>query len=291
MSRKFDESIQLYNQIIDQDPYSYKAWYNLGHAYTYFGNYGAAIEAYEYAFIINNEFEWAYRHCAELCMETKNYTKALECYEDVLKLPYIKLLPDADLLFKVGQCYQFLGQIKYAQEFYKNSLKFDEVNDEIYFYLGKCEATSNNWRKAIQYYQQAIKIEEGREEYFAAIGEAYAQLNINEKAFQYFDLAVELAPEQAIYWIKFAAFLLHKGAYSEALDLLAEAEENAVGAELLFCKSACLFKMNEPTKAMNVLAEALTEDFEMHPLLFSYLPELVADRKINAILEFYKYES
>ena len=291
MSRKFDESIQLYTQIIDHDPYSYKAWYNLGHAYTYFGDYENAIEAYEYAFIINNEFEWAYRHCAELCMETKKYGKALDCFKEVLTLEHIKLLPDAELFFKVGQCYQFLGEISMAQDVYKNSLRLDDANDEVYFHLGLCAATSKNWRKAILYYQKAIKIEEGREEYFAAIGEAYAQLKDNEKAFQYFDLAIELAPEQAIYWIKFANFLIQEAAYEEALDLLVEADENSVGAELLFCKAACLFKMNKSKEAMNVLAEALTEDFEMYPFLFSYLPELESDRKINAILDFYRYES
>ncbi len=291
MSRKFDESIELYSQVIDQDPYSYNAWYNLGHAYTYFGDYENAIEAYEYAFIINNDFESAYRYCAELCMETKQYGKALDCFQEVLALEQIKLLPDAELLFKVGQCYQFLGEISMAQDIYKNSLRLDDANDEVYFHLGLCATASKNWRNAIRYYQKAITIEEGREEYFAAIGEAYAELNDNEKAFQYFDLAIELAPEQAVYWIKFATFLINNGDYDDALDLLVEADENSVGAELLFCKAACLFNMNESTEAMNVLAEALTENFEMHPLLFSYLPALESDRKINAILDFYRYES
>ena len=286
MSRKFDESIQLYTQIIDQDPYSDKAWYNLGHAHTYYGNYEAAIEAYEYAFIINKEFEWAYKHCADLCMEIKNYAKALDCYQEVLTY----ILPDGELLFKVGQCYQFLGQVEFAQEFYKNSLKLDDINDEAYFHLGECAASLKKWRQAIRFYQKAIKIEDSREEYFAAIGEAYAQLNDNEKAAQYLELAIELAPEQAIYWIKFATFLMQEDAYEEVLDLLDEANENAVGAELLYCKSACLFKMNESTVAIDVLAEALKEDFKMHPILFNYLPELATDRKINAVLDFYKYE-
>jgi len=286
MSRKFDESVQLYTQIIDQDPYCDKAWYNLGHAHTYFGNYEEAIEAYEYAFIINKEFEWAYRHCADLCMEIKNYAKALDCYQEVLTY----ILPDGELLFKVGQCYQFLGQIEFAQEFYKNSLKLDDINDEVYFHLGECAASLKKWRQAIRFYQKAIKIEDSREEYFAAIGEAYAQLNEWEKATQYLELAIELAPEQAIYWIKFANFLIQKGAYEEVLDLLTEANENAVGAELLYCKSACLFKMNESTAAIDVLAEALQEDFKMHPVLFNYLPKLATDRKINAVLDFYKYE-
>ena len=286
MARKFDECIQLHTQIIDQDPYCEKAWYNLGHAHTYYGNYEDAIEAYEYAFIINKEFEWAYRHCADLCMEIKNYAKALDCYEDVLKY----ILPDGDLLFKVGQCYQFLGQLEFAQEFYKKSLRLDDINDEVYFHLGECAASLKKWGRAIRFYQKAIKIEDSREEYFAAIGNAYAQLNESEKATQYLELAIELAPEQTIYWIKYATFLMQNDAYEEVLDLLVEANEKSVGAELLYCKSACLFKMNESIAAIDVLAEALKEDFEMHPVLFNYLPELVTDRKINAVLDFYRYE-
>ncbi len=286
MSRKFDESIELCNQIIDYDPYCAKAWYNLGHAQTYFGNYKAAIEAYEYAFIIDKEFEWAYRHCAELCMEVQDYAKALDCYEEAL--PYI--LPDGELLFKIGQCYQFLGKIKIAQEFYKRSIKLDEINDEAYYHLGTCSAELKDWKKAIHFYNKAIEIEEEREEYFAALGNAYGELGENEKAFQNFDAAIELATEQATYWVQFATFLIKNNDYVAALNLLADADEYAVGAELLYCKSACLFKMGAEKEAMNILAEALTEDFEMHTMLFDYLPHLVLDRKIQAILDFYKYE-
>lgn len=286
MSRKFDESIELCNQVIDHDPYCAKAWYNLGHAQTYFGDYQAAIEAYEYAFIIDKEFEWAYRHCAELCMEIKNYAKALDCYEEAL--PYV--LPDGDLLFKIGQCYQFIGKIEFAQEFYRRSIQLDEINDEVYFHLGACSATQNNWKKAIFYYKKAIEIEEEREEYFAALAQAYAKLGNQRKAFQYFDRAIELAPEQATYWVQFATFLLNRGDYTTALNLLDDADQYSVGAELLYAKSACLFKLGKEKEAMNVLADALTEDFDMHPLLFDFLPHLALDRKIQAILDFYKYE-
>jgi tetratricopeptide (TPR) repeat protein len=73
LSRKYKQSITLHKQIIDKHPYSYFAWYNLGHAYAYLGNYKDAIEAYEYAFIINEKFEYAIRDCAELCFETGQF--------------------------------------------------------------------------------------------------------------------------------------------------------------------------------------------------------------------------
>ena len=287
MSRRFDESIELCHRIIDFEPYCFKAWYNLGHAYTYFGRYEEAIEAYEYAFIINKEFEWAYRHCAELCMEIKKYTKALECYQEVMA--YID--PDGELLLKVGQCYQFSGNIDIAEKVYARSIKLDELNDEVYFHLGQCSAIRKNWKNAIRFYKRALEIESKREEYYAAIAEAYTNLSQNEKAFHYFDRAIELAPEQSVYWTKFAAFLLKEGAYEAALDVLADAEKHAVGAELLYCKAACLFKMDLRKEAMDVLAEALTECFITHTTLFDYIPELSTDRKINAIIRFYQYEN
>ncbi len=286
MSRKFDESILLCNSLIDHDPYCEKAWYNLGHAHTYYGNYEAAIEAYEYAFIIDNEFEWAYRHCAELCMEIQDYAKALDCYEEVLTY----ILPDGELLFKIGQCYQFLDKIEIAQEFYLRSIKMDEINDEVYFHLGQCAVKEKAWTQALAYFKKALEIEGAREEYFQAMAEVYITLDKKEKAYEYFNQVIELVPDQASYWIKFAAFLIKEEAYEATLELLDEADEYAVGAELLFCRAACLFKLERQKEAIDILAEALTEDFDMYPMLFDFSPELSNSRKIEAIINFYRYE-
>ncbi|MEM1124152.1 MAG: tetratricopeptide repeat protein, partial [Bacteroidota bacterium] len=287
MSRKFNESIELCNQLIDHDPYCDKAWYNLGHAHTYFGDYNEAIEAYEYAFIINNKFEWAYRHCAELCMEIQNYKKALDCYEEVL----VHIPPDGELLFKIGQCYHFLGKISIAQKFYYQSIQLDDLNDEVYYYLGRCSVLQQNWEEATRLYRKAIEIEGKREEYFAALGQAYAKLNRNSRlAIRCFEKAIELAPEQSEYWVRLAAYLLESNNPQACLDVLMEADEHAVGAELLYCRAACLFKMEEKRTATNFLADALTEDYEGHEILFIFAPELKKVRKIRAIIDFYKYE-
>lgn len=286
MSRKFKESIELCNHIINQDPYCYMAWYNLGHAHTYYGNYEEAIEAYEYAFIINNTFEWAYRDCAELCMEIQNYAKALDCYEEVLT----HIQPDGELLFKIGQCYYNMGKIEIAQQFYIRSIKLDEINDEVYFHLGECWAKLGNWQKAIHYYKRAIEIEDKREDYYACLAEIYIKLERYEKAFHYFDRAVELGPEQADIWVKFATFLIEMNAYEEALDILLDANEHAIGTEILYCKAACLFQLKQESDALDVLGEALEEDFKMHSILFKYLPELKTNKKVKAIIRFYNVE-
>ena len=43
-NKKYEEAIKFHESLLDADPYSMMAWYNLGHAHSYFGNYPEAIE-------------------------------------------------------------------------------------------------------------------------------------------------------------------------------------------------------------------------------------------------------
>ena len=96
--------------------------------------------------MINKEFEFAYRDCAEMCFETRKYHKALQCYQEVLDL----FDPDQDIFLRVGQCYQHLGNYAIAKNFYENAVRLDPMNDEVYFHLGECFAHEGSWKKAIR---------------------------------------------------------------------------------------------------------------------------------------------
>ena len=66
LSKKYEESIALHLELLEHDSYLYHAWFNLGHAYSCIGEYRKAIEAIEYSFLINADFEvlreLKYRH-------------------------------------------------------------------------------------------------------------------------------------------------------------------------------------------------------------------------------------
>src|SRR5690625_3893926 len=51
MINSFEESIELHKHIINEDPYSYMAWYNLWQAYSSVGQYQKAFAAYEYSYL------------------------------------------------------------------------------------------------------------------------------------------------------------------------------------------------------------------------------------------------
>jgi tetratricopeptide (TPR) repeat protein len=282
-TRKYEESIALHQEVIEADPYSYLAWYNLGHAQAYLGNYEEAIEAYEYAFLTNEKFEFAYRDCAEMCCEIKQYRKALQCYGEVLE----RFEPDSELFFNMGQCYQHLADYTSARACYTKALHLDHYNDEILFHIGECYARAGKWKQAVKAFNKAIDMEDFREEYYAALAEACAALGEAEQAAANFKKAVELAPEQTAYWMQYTGFLIESDQVEDALAVLQEAEDYSTGAELLYCRIACLFALGRRQEALYWLAEALVEDFEMYEVLFELLPSLRNDRDVVHLISSY----
>ncbi|MCB0642108.1 MAG: tetratricopeptide repeat protein, partial [Phaeodactylibacter sp.] len=280
LSKKYKESIPFHLAIIDEHPYSDLAWYNLAHAYAYEGQYEEAIDAYEFAFVINPLFEFAYRDCAEICFEIQAYEKALNYYKEVLS----KFEPDQDLLLQIGQCYFQLGRYAKAKAFYKQALRFDPDYDEVYYHLGECYVMEEQIDKAILAYNSAIQLENSREEYYAALGEAYYQVGKPEEALTCFEKATEIAPETTQYWIQYACFLLETGNFPLAYEVLEEAEMYAVGVEITYCQIATLFAMGRRQEALATLSTALDEDYFMHSSLFTLMPELEADLEIQAVI-------
>lgn len=283
LSRKYKESIPIYEEILDHDAYAYLAWYNLGHAHAYFSNYEEAIEAYEFTIAINDQYESAYRDCADLCFELKQYPKALRYYLEVSEM----FEPDSDLLLHIGQCYHEMADYGMARTHYQRAIQLDVFNDEAYYCTGLTYACEEKWRQALRYYQRAIRIDYHREEYHAAIGETYHHLGQHDDADRHYREAIELASEESRYWLEYAGLLLETNRLEEALELLAEAAEMTTETELLYCRIACLFAAGKRQEGIYWLGEALAESFDKHRTLFEWAPGLEHDSQVVAMIASY----
>jgi tetratricopeptide (TPR) repeat protein len=279
-ARKYEESVALHEKIIDEEPFNALAWYNLGAAHHYLCNHLEAIEAYEYAFLTKEDFEFAYRDCAEVCLYVQDYQKALQCYQEVME----RFEPDADLFLHIGKCYLHLGNYLVAKTFFEKATHFDAYCDEAFFGMGECYAGLKAWRKAVDAYRRAVLIEDRHEDYFAGLAEAHFHLHNFKKAETFFREAADIAPEEARHWTRLAQFLVDRGRPEDALEVLDEAEDYAYGPELLYCRSACLFVMEKKKEALLALEDALFEDFDAHGSLFNLLPVLEQDREVQAVI-------
>ena len=280
LSRKYEESIAIHEAILEKNAYSALAWYNLGHAQAYLGNYEEAISAFEFAFVIDEGFEDACRECAGLCFELKQYNKSLKYYHELLE----SFEPDSETFTAIGQCYFQLGKYAAAETFYNRAIQLDPLNDEIFFFIGQCYAQEESWETALHFFEKAIQIESQREDYYLALGEAYWKVENREDAEDCFRLAVETNPEEYFTWIRLAAFFLDIGDAETALEITEMGVEETESTELLYCQVACLFSAGRRKEACFWLGEALVEDFDSHILLFTLLPSLEDDRDVISLI-------
>jgi tetratricopeptide (TPR) repeat protein len=285
-ARKYEDSIYFHKSLIDEQPYNYLAWYNLGLSYSYSHEYEKAIEALEYSYIINPNYEPAYLECAEICLQQQDYHKALDIYNEMItKFGY-----DSDILVSIASVLIRLEKIDQAKIKLHKALKLDPYNEEAYFLLGKCFASNAVWYNAINAFYKAIDLDNNREEYYLELAKAYAKVEDYNKATLNFHKAATLASEDVYYWKEYVCFIIKLGLYDEALELLDEAEDYTYGAELLYCRAITYFFKKKKKAGLEALAEALEEDFEKYTIIYSLAPELEIDIEINAMIKYYEKE-
>ncbi len=285
-ARKHQKSVVLHERIIDKDPYNPMAWYNLGAAHHYLCQYEKAIEAYEYAFLTKEDFEFAYRDCAEVCLYVENYGKALQCYQEVLD----RFEPDTDLLLHIGICHRQLGNYIVAKSFFQQAIDMDYYSPDAHFQLGECLAAQGEYYKAINAYQKAVRMDDRNEAHYGQMAVAYDRVGNYRKAETYYRLAADTGPENPVYWMQLVRFLLARGQKEEALEVLEEAEEYSYSPELLYCRSACLFELGLKKDALLALEEALYENYEAHNELFRFNPVLENDTEVRAVIAVFQPE-
>ncbi|MBP7272321.1 MAG: tetratricopeptide repeat protein [Saprospiraceae bacterium] len=283
-SGRYEDSIILHKTLLDNHPYSYLAWYNLGTAYARIEQHNKAVEAYEFAMVITGKNEFAFRDCAESYIQIKNYAKALRCYEELLEHHDV----DSDLLMRIGFCYEQLQQYKLAKAFYAKALQFDDGNAEAHYLLGQMLFHDNALESAATSYRRAIEYDDRNEKYHVALANVCYQMGDLEAAEAAYWKATEVAPDEYSCWLALADFLYNNKRSNDAIEVLDEGYAYACAVELLYTKIMYQFANGKRKEALLALQEVLLDDFDTHTALFEMAPELRQDADVLATIAAYQ---
>lgn len=284
ITENYRKSIALHLEVIDEDPYSYLAWYNLGHAYMNLKMYDEAVDAFEFVIAIDDKFELAYIDCADVYLKKGCYEKAIELHNE-----YISLFdPDCEVYTKSGLCYEKLGQLDVAKSLYLKAICLEPENDLPHFRIGKCHAQEGEWVKAINCYKRAIELNENGSDYYTALGIAYFQREEIELAEKMLAIACDMAPHEYHKWIQYAIFLQEIDMAENALEVIEEAFLYCDSMCLYYCKAACLFALGKRKEGFEILIQALTYDLDECDLLFECMPTLKEDSEIVGTVAEYR---
>ncbi|MGE5356429.1 MAG: tetratricopeptide repeat protein [Deltaproteobacteria bacterium] len=284
MSRKYEESLAFHTDLINETPYNYLAWYNMGRIYSALSEYDNAIECLEYSFIINPEFEHGYIEYGDLCMLTGNYLKASTVYHEYLE----KFEGDSDIYANLVQCNLKLKNLKQAKLFAYSSIKMDPFNDEAYYLLGVIYKKIRNWQKALNAFQKAMDLDEDREEYIDGVAEMYLKLKDYKKAEQYYDLLVDTCTPEEKYYIKYILYLLKHNKYNKAKQVIKISEDAAYSPLFSYLEALIKFRQNNKKEALLSLDNAISESKEDCKQFFKWAPELKFDKDVISVINYYK---
>ncbi len=276
-----EEQVKFLEYYLLERPYSSLAWFHLGHSYWYLNQPEKAVDSFEYAFITDKFFNQAYIDCADVLLEMGLYERAIDCFEDGL----VHCEDDVNLYIGKGKCLFKLENYEQALSVFLEVTSIQKDSADALYHVGLCYTYLGCPLPAIDYLERASKLDKKREEFAAALGEAYYLNGSTEMAANYFDKAIELAPEVSEYWIRYITFLMNEGLFEEAFENISAAFMNTYGTELKYCHAAYCFKIGDRKEGMNVLLQAIMENYEMHISFFELCPDLANDLEIVSLVE------
>lgn len=279
-ANKYEESISLHNQILDINPYSYMAWYNLGHAFLGLNAYDKAAEAFEFAYTIQENFELAYIGCGEALLELEDYEGVIQCFKEGLS----NLPRNFEFSMFLGRAYEAVEDYHQAKIAYIKAAKINDRNGSTYYRLGECYAFEDKWVHALSAFESAWKLEKGNSEFIAAVAEANYQLDNNEKADELFKEALDIDTTNTEIWVQYISFLIDVESFELALEAVTVAEEYCETAEIQCCKVASLFFCGKQKAALSLLEQLLMEDRELSEMVLELFPDLKEEPSVINLL-------
>ena len=119
---EFDKALEIYENILKNDPNDLSALQNIAISYKHMGNHDRAFEIYDKIFSINPNHSASLNNCGNLYMQIGNYKRAIEYYEKALEID-----PNAK------NTYANLGSLYQRQEDFEKALNcFNKQNDPKY---------------------------------------------------------------------------------------------------------------------------------------------------------------
>ena len=282
--KQVDESIIYFNDFLNDHPYSYIAWFNLGNAYLRKEEYKKALFSFDYAVVTNDLFPAAYYGKA-------NAYIMLEQYEDAIKVfgeTFVLEQPHAYVYCNIGECYEKIGKYDEALTYYEKSLELDPDQTDAWVGIGVVKDLMKDPSQGIKFMEKALEKEPNNVDFLYLYAEMLEKVGQTEKSSEVFRKVVEMEPDNLDAWLDYAG-VVYKEKQDEAVKVLRNAMQfHEDDNDLKYQLAAYLYSIGENESASQNLRKALAKDYDGHKKLFDFYPEAQNITEIVDIIADYK---
>ncbi|MFH1004343.1 MAG: tetratricopeptide repeat protein [Bacteroidota bacterium] len=285
VSGKDNEAVEFFNSLLDNYPYSYCAWFNLGIVYDRLELFEKAIEAYDYVIAIKKDFAPGYFNKANAMVNLDRLEEAILLYYETFK--YEK--PEALTYCYIGECYEKLENYKQAMIHYNKAISIDPDLADAWLGMGIVLDHQDRTAEGIHYLKKAIRIENQNVEFWYTIANAYKKLGFSEETETAYQKVIELEPSIESIWLDYSDLLFELGDKEKVIEILAEGiKHHPNSVEIYYRMAACLLWTGKKQEALIYLQHALQHDFKKHKEIFKFIPGLRKNRELLDLIKTYQ---
>lgn len=284
-SGHYEESVRLHLKIIDDFPYNELAWFNLGAAYQGIKLYEKAIDAYQYAIVIDEKMDYAYRNMGDAYIRLRKYREAIETLEKVLELSR----PEEVIYEAIGHCYHRLGKYAQARFNYRKASHMNPVDSKLQYKIALTYIHEGQWQSAMKPLEQALQAHRNVAEYNLALGECYMQQQKFREAIQYFGIVVRQKPKNVNGWESLIRCLYKAGHLQEAMQQCLSAMKLTENKPVFyFMYSMVLFGLSKNKEALFQLENGLTQSPKSVKKFIQLNPSILQNSQVVDMLARFK---
>ena len=266
-----DKAIDVYNDIIDIDPYYADAWFNLAQVFLGQNRYRQALHAYEMCLTIDDSDSLVWLQKGHAHFSLDEFHEAIECYEHCQK----DTKDNWQLYLFLGECYEKLGDCDTAIRYNRKVLDEQPSNFDALMALGFCLMEKKQLDEAQELFAAAIKVRPQSSEAWFNMGEVVNFKSRTDDAVSYYTRAIELDPKNIDAMIALATTYIDEDKPSEALPVLLRVKAMEPETPRLYLLLAVVYYgLNDSENLLDCLGKMVTSGTEDINIFLNVCPEL-----------------
>ena len=257
----YTQAIHTYKHILTKDPYAGEAWFNLGQIYFTNLEFQLALDAFDYARVINPDDSLT-------CIQKAHTHFQLQQYEDALDefFAFEEMTVDSGQTYlSIGECYERLERYEDAIIFYQKALDKEQDNYEALIGIAICMLEQDLFQESLHYIQQAMQIKNDDADAWVYFAEALTGIDDTATALLAYLKSIDINPNQPDTLMTIANLFMEQEEFILAIDYYQQALKSDEYHELenihLFMAVAYHFADDEDAAQLS-LAKAMEENLD-----------------------------
>lgn len=278
---RLDElQVYLMNYIDTLDPYSITAWHQMGLSYLKQKNYEKAVWALDYAAIIHDDFPAAYYDLARAHEHLEHYADALKCYKQIFKSDSSPIA-----FLRAGKCYEKLGDMEMASEYYLKAVHLDPQLDKGWYALAQIHFENDMQELAQKYIEKALYFDPGNLEYVRYAIDVYREADKHDKVISLFESLIAEVEHNTEDWMDYGWYLYSQGDYDRSIRLLTDAAHLFPHEEELdYHLAATYLAKGDSRTGINLLKGAIQKNPDLIEVLYNNYIEVFSHPEVAFLL-------